>query len=146
MACSAGATGNAGWFSRWPSGSPGSLYQRLYGLAGPEGDHGEDVKECYYYLDATPTHSYVKGLYKYPQQAFPYAQLIEENARRGREYAEFELTDTGIFDEGRYFDVFVEYAKYNPDDVAIRITIVNHGPGRCTDVLLTLWQRAVAWG
>ncbi len=87
------------------------IKERLFGLSGPEGNHGEDVKECYYYVDATPTHSYAEGLYKYPQEAFPYAELIEENTRRGRERVEFELTDTGIFDGGRYFDVFVEYAK-----------------------------------
>jgi hypothetical protein len=124
------------------------IKERLFGLSGPEGNHGEDVKECYYYLDATPTHSYAKGLYKYPQGAFPYAELIEENSRRGREYTEFELTDTGIFDGGRYFDVFVEYAKYNPDDVAIRITIANRGPEAAPlDVLPTLWFRNTwSWG
>jgi hypothetical protein len=123
------------------------IKERLFGLSGPEGNHGEDVKECYYYLDATPTHSYAKGLYKYPQGAFPYAELIEENARRGREYTEFELTDTGIFDGGRYFDVFVEYAKYNPDDVAIRITIANRGPEAAPlDVLPALWFAMVVLG
>ncbi len=93
------------------------LKERLFGLTGPEGNHGEDVKELYFYLDATPTHSYMKALYKYPQAEFPYARLVEENARRGRDEREFELADTGVFDEGRYFDVFAEYAKAAPDDV-----------------------------
>src|SRR5205085_4707194 len=87
------------------------LKERYFGLTGNEGNHGEDVKECYYYLDNTPTHSYMKYLYKYPHAAFPYQQLVEENRRRGREAAEFELLDTGVFGENRYFDVFVEYAK-----------------------------------
>ncbi|HEY6565447.1 MAG TPA: glucosidase, partial [Pirellulaceae bacterium] len=85
------------------------LKERLFGLTGPEGNHGEDVKECYYYLDCTPTHSYMKGLYKYPHAAYPYAWLLDENRRRGKFDPEFELSDTGIFDEHRYFDVFVEY-------------------------------------
>ena len=106
------------------------LKERLFGLTGPEGNHGEDVKECYYYLDSTPTHSYMKALYKYPQAAFPYARLVEENRRRGREQPEFELEDTGIFDEQRYFDIFVEYAKAAPDDLVIRITVANRGPER----------------
>ena len=87
------------------------LKERLFGLTNSEGNHGEDVKECYYYLDATPTHSYLRALYKYPQQAFPYAQLVDENRRRGKDDPEFELIDTGVFDEDRYFDVVVEYAK-----------------------------------
>src|SRR5437588_8511920 len=87
------------------------LKERLFGLTNPEGNHGEDVKECYFYLDATPTSSYLKALYKYPQAEFPYARLVEENGRRGRNDPELELADTGIFDEGRYFDVFAEYAK-----------------------------------
>ena len=87
------------------------LKERLFGLTGPEGNHGEDVKECYYYLDATPTHSYLKMLYKYPQAEFPYARLVEENRRRGKHQPEFEILDTGVFDDGRYFDVVVEYAK-----------------------------------
>src|SRR5687768_5360809 len=93
------------------------LKERLFGLTGPEGNHGEDVKECYYYLDSTPTHSYMKALYKYPQREFPYARLVEENARRGKGEPEFELTDTGVFDDERYFDVFAEYAKSSPNDV-----------------------------
>jgi hypothetical protein len=96
------------------------LKERLFDLSGPEGNHGEDVKECYYYLDATPTHSYAKGLYKYPQPEFPYLELVRENARRTRADAEFELIDTGIFDASRYFDVFVEYAKAGSDDAYIR--------------------------
>ncbi|TWT57082.1 Mannosyl oligosaccharide glucosidase [Thalassoglobus neptunius] len=103
------------------------LKERLFGLSGPEGNHGEDVKECYYYLDATPTHSYCKGLYKYPQTEFPYTQLVEENRNRDRQQLEYELTDTGIFDESRYFDVFVEYAKASPEDTCIRVTAVNRG-------------------
>src|SRR5213082_3587449 len=101
------------------------LKERLFGLTGPQGNHGEDVKECYFYLDSTPTHSYLKGLYKYPQAEFPYAQLVEENGRRSRDEPEFELADTGLFNEDRYFDVFVEYAKASPDDILIRITIAN---------------------
>jgi hypothetical protein len=104
------------------------LKERLFGLANEEGNHGEDVKEQYYYLDATPTHSYLKMLYKYPQAEFPYSWLLEENRRRGRSQAEFELVDTGVFDQGRYFDVFVEYAKVGPNDTLIRIRAVNRGP------------------
>jgi hypothetical protein len=118
------------------------LKERLFGLTGPEGNHGEDVKECYYYLDSTPTHSYMKALYKYPQREFPYAQLVEENRRRGKIDPEFELLDTGIFDEGRYFDVFAEYAKASPDDLLIRITVANRGPATAALHLLpTLWFR-----
>ena len=120
------------------------LKERLFGLSGPEGNHGEDVKELYYYLDSTPTHSYLKGLYKYPQTEFPYAQLVEENRRRGLKDAEFDLADTGIFDDGRYFDVFVEYAKAAPEDIAIRVTIHNRGPEAAPlDVLPTIWFRNV---
>src|SRR5262249_33412406 len=96
------------------------LKERLFGLTGPEGNHGEDVKELYYYLDSTPTHSWMRALYKYPQAAFPYAQLVEENRRRGLGGAEFELPDTGVFDDGRYFDVFAEYAKADTDHLLIR--------------------------
>src|ERR1044072_2739196 len=92
------------------------LKERLFGLTGPEGNHGEDVKECYYYLDATPTYSYMKALYKYPQAAQPCRRIVEETRRRGKHEPEFELEDTGVFDEGRYFDVFAEYAKAGPDD------------------------------
>src|SRR2546428_7854671 len=104
------------------------LKERLFGLTNSEGNHGEDVKELYFYLDATPTHSYAKALYKYPQREFPYAQLVEENRRRSRGDREFELLDTGILDDGRCFDVFAEYAKAAPDDILIRITIANRGP------------------
>src|SRR5690242_19565939 len=104
------------------------LKERLFGLSNGEGNHGEDVKECYYYLDATPTHSYLKYLYKYPQRAFPYVDLIETNRRRSRSDFEYELIDTGIFDEDRYFDVFVEYAKVSPEDLLVRVTAFNRGP------------------
>ena len=120
----------------------GILKERLFGLTGNEGNHAEDVKECYYYLDSTPTHSYMKHLYKYPQAAFPYAQLLQENRRRGRADAEFELMDTGIFEDHRYFDVFTEYAKAGPEDICIRITAANRGPDEATLHLLpTVWFR-----
>ena len=124
------------------------LKERLFGLNGNEGNHGEDVKECYYYLDSTPTHSYLKALYKYPQAAFPYAWLQQENGSRGREQPEFELDDTGIFDQQRYFDIVVEYAKNSPDDLLVRITAVNRGPERASLALLpTLWFRNTwSWG
>ena len=124
------------------------LKERLFGLAGPEGNHGEDVKECYYYLDATPTSSYLAALYKYPQREFPYAGLVAENQRRGRHEPEYELTDTGIFDEHRYFDVLAEYAKAAPDDICIRLTIANRGSDDAPlHVLPTLWFRNTwAWG
>ena len=104
------------------------LKERLFGLTNSEGNHGEDVKEYYFYLDSTPTHSYMKYLYKYPQAAFPYGDLAETNRRRNREEMEYELLDTGVFQEDRYFDVFVEYAKAAPDDILVRITAVNRGP------------------
>jgi hypothetical protein len=124
------------------------LKERLFGLTGPEGNHGEDVKECYFYLDSTPTHSYMKALYKYPQAAFPYDQLIDENHRRSRHDAEFEITDTGIFDDHRYFDVFAEYAKDSPNDILVRITVANRGPEAAPLHLLpTLWFRnSWSWG
>ncbi len=124
------------------------LKERLFGLTGPEGNHGEDVKEQYFYLDSTPTHSYMKALYKYPQPEFPYARLVEENRRRGKDDPEFELLDTGVFDGNRYFDVFAEYAKAGPDDILIRITVANRGPEPATIHLLpTLWYRNTwAWG
>jgi hypothetical protein len=124
------------------------LKERLFGLTGHEGNHGEDVKECYYYLDSTPTHSYMKALYKYPQAAFPYEQLRAENARRGRNVPEFELTDTGIFDDRRYFDVTVEYAKASANDILIRIEAANRGPDHARlHVLPTLWFRNTwSWG
>src|ERR1051326_3702327 len=118
------------------------LKERLFGLTNSEGNHGEDVKELYYYLDATPTHSYLKMLYKYPQREFPYASLVEENRRRGKDQPEFELLDTGIFDDDRYFDVFVEYAKAAPDDTLMLITVHNRGPEAATIHLLPqLWFR-----
>ena len=118
------------------------LKERLYGLTGPQGNHGEDVKELYYYLDSTPTHSYLKALYKYPQGKFPYQQLVDENARRGLNDPEFEITDTSAFAEERYFDVFVEYAKAAAEDIYIRITVHNRGPeAAALDVLPTLWYR-----
>ena len=118
------------------------LKERMFGLTGPQGNHGEDVKECYFYLDSTPTHSYMKFLYKYPQTAFPYERLVDENARRGRDLPEFELLDTGVFDEQRYFDVFVEYAKASPEDILVRVTVENRGPDMAAiDVLPTIWFR-----
>jgi hypothetical protein len=124
------------------------LKERLFGLAGPEGNHGEDVKECYYYLDSTPTHSYMKALYKYPQAEFPYARLVDENRRRGANQPEFELADTGVFDQDRYFDVIAEYAKAAPDDVLMRITVANRGPEAAEIHLLpTFWFRNTwSWG
>jgi hypothetical protein len=124
------------------------LKERLFGLTGPEGNHGEDVKEAYFYLDATPTHSYLKALYKYPQAEFPYERLVRENQQRSKADPEFELADTGVFDGSRYFDVFAEYAKADPDDIAIRITVVNRGPEPATLHLLpTLWFRNTwSWG
>src|SRR5208337_314857 len=104
------------------------LKERFFGLTGNQGNHGEDVKEQYFYLDSTPTHSYMRMLYKYPQAEFPYAWLVEENARRGRGLPEFELLDTGVFNENRYFDIFVEYAKADAEDILIKITAVNRGP------------------
>jgi hypothetical protein len=118
------------------------LKERLFGLTGPEGNHGEDVKEAYYYLDSTPTHSYMKAMYKYPQAEFPYAKLRDENASRSAMETEFELHDTGVFRDGRFFDVVAEYAKGSPNDVLIRITVTNHGPDSAPLHLLpTLWYR-----
>jgi len=126
------------------NGQDSILKERLFGLTGPQGNHGEDVKEIYYYLDATPTNSYLKGLYKYPQRAFPYSLLVEENAGRSRRDPEFELEDTGIFQDSRYFDVFAEYAKHDVDDILIRITIINRGPELSELTLLpTLWFRNI---
>ena len=118
------------------------LKERLFGLNGEEGNHGEDVKEYYFYLDSTPTHSYMKYLYKYPQAEYPYQKLVAENKRRSKSDPEFELIDTGIFNEDRYFDVFVEYAKADWDDLCIRITACNRGPQPAEIQLLpTLWFR-----
>src|SRR5215207_2632565 len=118
------------------------LKERLFGRTGNEGNHGEDVKEYYFYLDSTPTHSYMKFLYKYPQSEFPYARLVEENRRRGKGEPEFELLDTGVFDEDRYFDVTVEYAKGGPEDILVRASATNRGPDAAPLHLLpTLWFR-----
>ncbi len=118
------------------------LKERLFGLTNSEGNHGEDVKEYYFYVDSTPTHSYMKYLYKYPQGEFPYGKLLDTNRRRSREEFEYELLDTGVFDENRYFDVFVEYAKESPEDVLIRVTVHNRGPETARlHVLPTLWFR-----
>jgi Mannosylglycerate hydrolase MGH1-like glycoside hydrolase domain len=118
------------------------LKERLFGLTNSEGNHGEDVKEYYFYLDNTPTHSYMKSLYKYPQAAFPYANLVEENRRRTRTQPEYELLDTGVFAGNRYFDVFVEYAKGSPEDILIAITVVNRGPEPAyLELLPTIWFR-----
>jgi hypothetical protein len=133
--------------SLW-NGSDSILKERLFGLTGKDGNHGEDVKEYYFYLDSTPTHSYMKYLYKYPQSAFPYAHLLEENRRRGRDQPEYELLDCGIFSEDRYFDVFVEYAKADIEDMLIRVSIVNRGPQAAPLwVLPTVWFRNTwSWG
>ncbi|MBO2008941.1 MGH1-like glycoside hydrolase domain-containing protein [Hymenobacter negativus] len=130
------------------NGQDAILKERLFGLSNPEGNHGEDVKEVYYYLDATPTHSYQRMLYKYPQHAFPYEWLVSENARRDRSRPEFELMDTAMFLENRYFDVFVEFAKADAEDILIQLTIVNRGPDHTTLHLLPqLWFRNTwAWG
>src|SRR6478672_10708198 len=146
-----GEDGLGGWCDRhsqlcfslavWNGRDP-ILKERLFGLTNSQGNHGEDVKEYYFYLDNTPTHSYMRWLYKYPQAKFPYTQLIEENARRNKQQPEFELLDTGIFNENRYFDVVAEYAKASPDDICIRISITNRGDATATiDVLPTLWLR-----
>ncbi|MGE0258489.1 MAG: glucosidase [Alphaproteobacteria bacterium] len=128
----------------WNGNDP-ILKERLFGLTNSEGNHGEDVKEYYYYLDSTPTHSYMKYLYKYPQQAYPYADLVETNRRRGRADREYELLNTGVFDDDRYFDVFVEYGKAGPTDTLIQITVHNRGAADATLHLLpTLWFRN-AW-
>ncbi len=118
------------------------LKERLFGLTGNQGNHGEDVKEMYYYLDSTPTHSYMKMLYKYPQKEFPYQEIIDETAKRSRTETEYELIDTGIFEENRYFDIFTEYAKFDQDDICIKITAVNRGPETATlDIIPQLWFR-----
>src|SRR6266852_2997002 len=118
------------------------LKERLFGLTGSEGNHSEDVKEYYFYLDSTPTHSYMKYLYKYPHAEFPYTRLVEENRRRGRQEGEFELIETGVFNENRYFDLFAEYAKASPDDILIRLSVANRGPEAAPIHLLpTLWFR-----
>src|SRR5271157_3194590 len=124
------------------------LKERLFGLTNSEANHGEDVKEYYFYIDSTPTHSYMKYLYKYPQREYPYRDLIETNRRRSREEMEYELLDTGVFNDDRYFDVFVEYAKADPEDVLIKISVHNRGPEAAQiHVLPTLWFRNTwSWG
>ena len=124
------------------------LKERLFGLTGTQGNHGEDVKELYYYLDATPTHSYLKMLYKYPQEEFPYRWLTDENVRRGKDQPEFELIDTGVFDEDRYFDVFIEYAKASAEDILLKITAFNRGSLAAElHVLPQIWFRNTwSWG
>jgi hypothetical protein len=124
------------------------IKERLFGLTNSEGNHGEDVKEYYFYLDSTPTHSYLKYLYKYPQAAFPYSQLVETNRGRSRHEFEYELINTGVFDEDRYFDVFVEYAKETPEDILVQISVHNRGPDTAPIHLLpTLWFRnRWSWG
>ena len=120
------------------------IKERMFGLTNSEGNHGEDVKEYYFYLDSTPTHSYMKYLYKYPQAAYPYDRIVQANRNRSRTELEFELLDTGVFDENRYFDVFVEYAKASPEDILIQVTVHNRGPAPATLHLLpTLWFRNV---
>ncbi|HKZ08028.1 MAG TPA: glucosidase [Methylomirabilota bacterium] len=124
------------------------LKERLFGLTNSEGNHGEDVKEYYFYLDSTPTHSYMKYLYKYPQAPYPYSDIVETNRKRGRLAMEYELLDTGVFDDDRYFDVFVEYAKASPEDILVQITVENRGPDAAAlHVLPTLWFRNTwSWG
>jgi Glycosyl hydrolase family 63 C-terminal domain len=131
----------------WNGNDP-IIKERLFGLANSEGNHGEDVKECYFYLDSTPTHSYMKYLYKYPQNAFPYDDLVSTNRTRSRNEPEYELIDTGVFKDNRYFDVFVEYAKASPEEILIQITVHNRGPSSATLHLLpTLWFRNTwSWG
>jgi hypothetical protein len=128
-------------FAFWNERDP-ILKERLFGLTNSEGNHGEDVKEYYFYLDSTPAHGYMKYLYKYPQREYPYRDLIETNRGRSRNDFEYELIDTGIFDDDRYFDIFVEYAKESPKDILVRITVCNRGPDAARLHLLpTLWFR-----
>src|SRR4051794_12029687 len=131
----------------WNGADP-ILKERMFGLTNGEGNHGEDVKEYWFYLDSTPTHSYLKCQYKYPQRAFPYWDLVSTNARRGKHEAEYELLDTGVFAEDRYFDIVVEYAKAAHDDILMRVTAYNRGPDPATLHLLpTLWYRNTwSWG
>src|SRR3954453_8532601 len=125
----------------WNGADP-ILKERLFGLTNGEGNHGEDCKEYYFYLDSTPTHSYLKYLYKYPQRPYPYDDLVRTNRARGRDELEYELLDTGVFAEDRYFDVFVEYAKAAPDDILMQITVCNRGPeAALLHVLPTFWFR-----
>src|SRR5450759_1083190 len=127
--------------SMWNGRDP-ILKERAFGLTGPEGNHGEDAKDYWFYLDNLPSHAYMRALYKYPHEPFPYDRLRDENRRRGRGDPEFELLDTGIFAENRYFDITVEYAKASPTDVLVRITVANRGPEPATtDLLPPLWFR-----
>jgi Glycosyl hydrolase family 63 C-terminal domain len=127
--------------SLWNERDP-ILKERYFGLTGNQGNHGEDVKELYYFLDATPSHSYLKMLYKYPQAAYPYKELLDENNRRGKKDPEYEIQDTGIFNENRYFDVFIEYAKFSPEDILMKITVFNRGPEAAPlHVLPNIWFR-----
>src|ERR1700731_1364639 len=124
------------------SGKDPILKERIYGLTNSEANHGEDVKEYYFYLDSTPTHSYMKYLYKYPQAEFPYAKLVGENRQRGKSQPEYELLDTGVFDDNRYFDVVAEYAKEDVEDILIKITVSNRSPETANLHLLpTIWFR-----
>jgi hypothetical protein len=134
-------------FAFWNGRDP-ILKERLFGVPGPEGNHGEDVKECYYYIDSTPTHSYAKGLYRYPHARFPYEELADVNKRRSRKETEYELTDTGLLDDGHYFDCTIEYAKASPDDLLMRLQIHNRGPiPQAIHILPTLWFRnSWIWG
>jgi hypothetical protein len=134
-------------FALWNERDP-FLKERLFGLSGFEGNHGEDVKECHFYLESSPTHSWMRALYKYPQAEFPYEQLRAENRRRGRKEPEFELLDTGVFDGNRYFDILAEYAKAGADDLCLRLTVSNRGPARARiHVLPTVWFRNTwSWG
>src|SRR5262245_8322887 len=152
-----GEDGLAGICDRWQhlcfaialwNGRDPFLKERLFGLGNSDGNHGEDVKEYWWPLDSTPTHSYMRWLYRYPQSEFPYQRLLEENRCRDRRAPEFELVDTGIFDDGRFFDVEVTYAKAGPDDLCIRITCTNHAPEDAPlHVLPTLWFRNTwTWG
>src|SRR5262245_59755934 len=128
-------------FALWNRRDP-ILKERLFGLTGTEGNHGEDVKEYYFYLDSTPTHCYMRFLYKYPQAAFPYATLVAESQQRDRTMPEFELLETGAFDGGRYFDVEVEYAKATPEDILVQVHVSNRGPEAASlDLLPTIWFR-----
>src|SRR4051794_8143875 len=130
------------------NGKDAIVKERLFGLTNSEANHGEDVKEYYFYLDSTPTHSYMKYLYKYPQSAYPYGDLVKTNGARSRKDFEYELIDTGVFDQDRYFDVVVEYAKASAEDILIQITVNNRGSDEATiEVLPTLWFRNVwSWG
>ncbi len=144
------ATGSRLYVSPLPSGTERIRFikETFFGLSGPQGNHGEDVKEYFYYLDNLPTHSYMKMLYKYPQDEYPYKQLVDENRKRDRKSREFELIDTGIFADDRYFDIFIEYAKNGPEDILIKITADNRGSKSAElHIIPQLWFRNTwAWG